>query len=100
MKIVHGFADIDLKKFSEYVMSCVNECRRTVGYQKDPDWECPFLKHGDNATLRAQYPGKYVGSFNCYPCLAKETKDWQEQGLPIPASREWTEDGETRPIKY
>ena len=74
MKIAPGYANLPLRDFNERTMKAVDECRQTVGYQEDPNWECPKFTHGDDYVL-AQHPGKDVAGFNCYPCLVKETKE-------------------------
>jgi len=101
MKIVPGFENVPVEKIGEEAWKFMEDCRQTVGYQKDPNWECPRLISGDSDSLREQYPGKYVGGLNCYHCLAIETRDWQSQGLPIPvAQTAHFAEGETRPVKY
>jgi len=99
MKIVPGYENMSLEKFSEQMMKYVDECRQLIGYQKDPDWECPCLKRETRDTIRSQYPPGRVGSVMCLPCLIKETKDWQALGLPLPAPLKY-EDVGIHPVEY
>ena len=88
MRIVSGFDGVSLEKFSEKTMESVCECRQTVGYQEDMEWECPYLGDVEHQmAFQERHQGKHVGGFLCYPCFVKETKDWQSRGLPIPVKR-------------
>ena len=76
MRIVPGFENVPLEKFGEQAWRFVEECRQTVGYQQDPEWECPYLGDFEHQiAFKEQHPGKYVGGFLCYPCFVKETKE-------------------------
>jgi len=61
---------------------------KTVGYQEDADWECPYLGDTEHQiAFKEKHQGKHVGGFLCYPCFVKETKDWQLRRLPIPTEK-------------
>jgi hypothetical protein len=62
---------IPLEKFDEQTWQGVDECRRLVGYQESPDWECPKFTHGDDDVC-SQHPGKCAAGLYCYPYLVKE----------------------------
>jgi len=82
MKLQIGYENVSLEKFNDDDIRCVEDCRQTVGYKPDADWVCPYL--GDEAhqtKFREQFPGKYVGGFNCYCCFTKEAADWKAHGL-------------------
>ena len=100
MKIVPGFEDGAWASDSEYVRRRINECRQFLGYQKDPEWECPFIKNACSDEFRAQHPNMPNGGFICYACLTVETKEWIARGLPLPViSPEDFVEGE-RPLQY
>jgi len=98
MKIIPGYENESLEKFSEEMMMYVDECRQTLGYQPDPEWECPYLKQETRDTVLSQYQGR-VGGTRCLPCLVKEAKEWQARGLPLPAPLKF-EDVGTHPVEY
>ena len=39
MKIISGFENVDLNTFSETIMCSVEECRKEMGYQSDPNFD-------------------------------------------------------------
>jgi hypothetical protein len=63
-------------------MQYIEECRKTVGYQFGPDWECNGIGNDEQKNaLQTQYPNLHIGGFTCAFCAAVEANDWVSQGL-------------------
>ena len=88
MKTRPGFENIRLEKFNDAVWRDVEECRKIVGYQDGPDWDCPFVLQGEKYRDQFELDNPCImNAFtSCYPCLAKEAHKWYSLGGPIPLS--------------
>jgi hypothetical protein len=70
-----GWENIPLDKFDENTWLDVEACRKTVGYQENPDWVCPGSldqQCTEYTDWAAQYKDAHVGGFLCYPCCVKD----------------------------